>query len=119
MSKLEVALILAIGLMVAFLIAIGVDQACAKNVRLGTGQVVERVYTPEYTNVGTGVGSDGGVVTTVSHEPEHWLVIVRFDGERILAETSADSWETLSPGGSCQVFQRQGKLKTYGYKARP
>lgn len=111
-----------LALVVVLLVVFGIDIGTADEVRIGTGTVVEKVYTPSSTRIGHGTTIDSkgnpGTVTTVDTEPERWTVIVSFEGGTFSNRVDAAQWATFERGDTCDVFEKRGRMANYGYVVR-
>ena len=113
--------ILVLGCIVAVLIVLFVpliDRAGAEKVAVGTGTVVDKIYTPSSSGTGTGMafGGKSGVtpVMTHYHTDEAWVLLVRFEGETFSKECEPGVWGSASKGSSVQVYRKVGSFFDYG-----
>lgn len=87
-------------------------DVCWANQTVYAAVVVERTYKPSETNVGTGVGAKGQVVTVITSSSEQWNVVVRYllDGRVEVVTATKDQWASISTGSRVWVVERNGKL---------
>ena len=118
MAKEEIGVIASIILIVAVLFCPLIDRSSASRDLVGTGVVIDKLYTPESSSSGTGMafGGKGGVtpVMTHSHTSEKWILLVEFEGETFSKNCTPAVWAKYSKGQRCEVVQLNGKLFSYG-----
>ena len=94
----------------AVLVVVG-DACTVRDVSSEPVTVMALGYKPAETHVGTGVGSDGKPVTTVSSTSAEWTVVVRdASGTVIPSTTDLQTWAALKDGSSCRLVHRSGWL---------
>ena len=71
------------------------------------GVVAGQGYVPAQTHVGTAVGSNGQVMTTVSSTGPDYSVIVHLDGRRVVVDVSQRVWERVKDGDKVAVQFRR------------
>jgi hypothetical protein len=96
-------------IVVALLVAMIVDSGTAAEVRIGEGQIMEKVYTPSSTRVGTGTSFDmngnPSTIVPVDDEPERWTIIVSFKGKTFSRRVSSSSGRNSSGAKSATCLK--------------
>jgi hypothetical protein len=100
-------------LAVIFLIGVFlcVDMTLAKPVRVGSGVVLEKIYSPARSSVGVGLAytKDGGSPVIASNSSaEQWLILVQSAQKTFSVLIDSNDWGQLSTGQSVSLVQKQG-----------
>jgi hypothetical protein len=99
---------------VAALGFVGVDYLAGRTVIVPC-TVVDRAYQGPSTHVGNTVDGDGKVRLVVTHEPEHYRLIVRTAVGVEARGVSAETWAASKPGDSIRLPFTVGRLTGHRY----
>jgi len=87
-----IALLVGLGVAtVLLLIGLTIDLVSGHYITV-SGTVIARSYTPSETHTGSGISSNGQMVTTTDTTPERWTVIVMIEGKPIPCKAEPDVW---------------------------
>jgi len=94
-----------------------VDMASASKITVGSGVVIDKVYSPASSGTGVGFpvgGKSTSPVVMTTYSEEEWVLIVKVGGETFSEKVDAATWGTAEKGGSLEVYRKQGMLGSYG-----
>lgn len=122
MTKEEVGILLCIFLFVGVLVGTMIDRATADPVAVGSGVVIDKIYTPATHSTGTGMvfGGKSGArpVMTSTSTSEKWILLVQFDGTTFSDDCSPGIWGKYNKGDACEVVELNGSMFNYGRSVR-
>jgi hypothetical protein len=117
MSKELWLIIAAIALLLSPLIAMDIDRATADIAPVGSGVVLEKVYSGASSSTGVGFAPNGngvGPVVVRNYIPEEWVVIVRHGASTFSVKVDSSDWGDIEEGLDVEVLEVRGTIWNWG-----
>lgn len=117
MTTIEWLIAATVVMPLAVLIVWAIDGITARHVSIGSGVVIEKIYTAATHSTGVGFASNvktSGPMVTSSFSPEKWTVIVKHRNETFSADVDANTWAAIEDGDEVELLEIRGRIWTWG-----